>query len=54
MKYMSQSIPWVPIPPPVGGKNVANAQQWGQNNGTKSTPMWTYIDANAGGLGDKI
>ena len=61
---MSQSIPWVPNPPPpprafVGllsfwKKTVANAPLWGPNNATKSPPLGTYIDANAPPLGDKI
>ena len=59
---MSQSIPWVPTPPPprafVGHlsfwrKNVANAPPWGPNNATKSPPLGTYIDTNAPPLGTK-
>jgi hypothetical protein len=60
---MSQSIPWVPNPPPSGRlsgfrhfgekKNVANAPLWGPNNATKSPPLGTYIDANAPPLGTK-
>jgi hypothetical protein len=59
---MSQSIPWVPNPPPgvcrafviLAKKNVANAPLWGANNATKSPPLGTDIDVNAPALGDKI
>ena len=60
VRVMSQSIPWVPIPPRafVGHlsfwrKNVANAPPWGPNNATKSPPLGTYIDTNAPPLGTK-